>query len=276
MPVSPLKRYRFGGFTLLELIVVLLVLGVIAGISVPVFQRVKENSLKASVDRTLDAAARAGVATCLSDANLPLSAIVAAAADGLSVNGASVETDASSVTVSMSSGNLTATGSVEFSLCASVTTPASITAGATTTTTTIATTTTTVAPTTTTTTTVAPTTTTTVPAELDTSGDESATAPASTGTFTDTSNGLTITRSASSTSAATTTANWEYISVTYDLGSGEVTNTVYKVTGSSVVGVLTRNSNTNVTIALDSSVPFTLTIKYNGKSVGTTYLFPAV
>jgi len=66
------------------------------------------------------------------------------------------------------------------------------------------------------------------------------------------------------------------MSVTYDLGSGEVTDTVYKVAGSSAVGVLTRNSNTNVTIALNSSVPFTLTIKYNGKSVGTTYLFPAV
>jgi fermentation-respiration switch protein FrsA (DUF1100 family) len=111
---------------------------------------------------------------------------------------------------------------------------------------------------------------------LDTSGDESATAPASTGTFTDADNGLTIQRSASSTSAATTTANWEYISVTYDLGDGEVTDTVFKVAGSSTVGVLTRNSNTSVTINLASSVPFTMTIKYNGKSVGTTYIFPAV
>jgi hypothetical protein len=258
------------------LIVVLLVLGVLATVSVPVFQRVKENSLKAAVDRTLDAAARAGVATCRSDENLPLSEIVAAAADGLDVNGASVSTDASSVTVSMSSGSITATGSVEFSLCASVTTPASITSGGSSTTTSTTTTVPSTTTSTTSTTTTVPSTTTTVPTELDTSGDESATAPAETGTFTDTSNGLTIERSASSTSAATTTANWEYMSVTYDLGAGSVTDTVYKVAGPDVVGVLTRNSNTNVTIALGSSVPFTLTIKYNGKSVGTTYIFPAV
>jgi hypothetical protein len=133
---------------------------------------------------------------------------------------------------------------------------------------------TTIAPPTTTTVPSTTTTTTTVPLNLDTSGDESATAPASTGTFTDTANGLTLVRTASSLSADTTTANWEYISVTYNPGSGEVTNTVLKSAGADVVGVLTRNSNKNVTVALTSSVAFTLTVKYNGKSVGTTYLFP--
>lgn len=252
-------RHRSSGFTLLELIVVLLVLGTLSVISVPTFQRVKENSLKRAVDTMLESSARAGEATCLSDPDMSLADVVLAAADGLDRNGATVTTDASSVTVSKSSGSMTAEGSVSFSLCGSTITPASITG----------------APTTTTTTTVASTTT-TVPVNLDTSGDESATAPSSTGTFTDADNGLTIERSASSTSAATTTANWEYISVTYDLGDGEVTDTVFKVAGADVVGVLTRNSNTSVTINLASSVPFTMTIKYNGKSTGTTYVFPAV
>lgn len=246
---------------------VLLVLATLSAIAVPTFQRVKENSLKRVVDTMLESSARAGEATCLSDPDMALADVVLAAADGLDGKGALVTTDASSVTVSKSSGSLTAEGSVEFSLCGSAITPATITGAPATTTTTT---------TTVTTTTVAPTTTTTVPANLDTSGDESATAPASTGTFTDTDNGLTIERTSSSTTAATTTANWEYMSVTYDLGSGEVTDTVFKTTGSNTVGVLTRNSNTNVTISLTSSVPFTLTIKYNGKSVGTTYIFPAV
>jgi len=121
------------------------------------------------------------------------------------------------------------------------------------------------------------TTTTTVPAtvDLDTSGDESATAPSATGTFTDGANGLTIERSTASAQVSTTSANWQYISVTYNPGGGEVTDTVYKTSGSDTVGVLTRNSNTSVTAALSSSIPFTLTVKYNGKSSGTTYIFPA-
>lgn len=112
--------------------------------------------------------------------------------------------------------------------------------------------------------------------DLDTSGDESATAPSSTGTFTDSANNLTIERTSGSTQASTTSANWQYISVTYNPGTGEVTDTVYKTSGADVVGVLTRNSNRSVTIALDSSVAFTMTVKYNGKSTGTTYLFPAL
>lgn len=239
-------------FTLLELIVVLLVLGVLAAIAVPTFNRVKENSLKGVVDTMLEASSRAGEATCLSNMDLPLTDVVAAAADGLDGKGAIVTTGADTVTVAKSSGAMTAEGSVTFTLCGSTITPATITS----------------AP--------ASSTTTTVPAELDTSGDESATAPPSTGTFTDTSNGLTIERASTQMQAATSTANWEYISVTYNPGTGEVTDTVYKTSGADVVGVLTRNSNTSVTIALDSSVAFTLTIKYNGKSTGTIYIFPAI
>jgi hypothetical protein len=132
-------------------------------------------------------------------------------------------------------------------------------------------------PTTTTTTTAAPTTTTTVPPDLNTAETNTATAPASTGTFTDSSVGLTVERTASSVSLSTTSANWDYISVTYNPGSGEVTNTVFKTAGDDVVGVLTRINNRNVTVALSSSVTFTVSVKYNpGRDTATTYVFPAV
>jgi len=77
-------------------------------------------------------------------------------------------------------------------------------------------------------------------------------------------------------SLSTTTANWEYISVTYNPGSGEVTDTVFKTAGANTDGVLTRIDNENVMIALSSSVTFTVSVKYNGRSTGTTYLFPVV
>ena len=80
--------------------------------------------------------------------------------------------------------------------------------------------------------------------------------------------GLTVERTAS---------YWDCISVTYNPGSGEVTNTVFKTDGNDVVGVLTRINNRNVTVALSSSVTFTVSVKYNsGRDTETTYVFPAV
>jgi len=134
------------------------------------------------------------------------------------------------------------------------------------------TTTTTSAPTTT----AAPTTTTTVPPDLNTAETNTATAPASTGTFTDTTNGLTIVRSASSTELSITPANWDYIEVTYDLGSGVVTDRVYKLNSTpATVGVLTRDTPSRLTIQLNSSTGFTLKILYDLKPL-KTYVFPAV
>ena len=130
-------------------------------------------------------------------------------------------------------------------------------------------------PTTTTTTTAAPTTTTTVPPDLNTAETNTATAPASTGTFTDSSVGLTVERTASSVSLSTTSANWDYISVTYNPGSGEVTNTVFKTSGDNVVGVLTRDAPSRLTIQRNSSTGFTLKILYDNEPL-KTYVFPAV
>jgi hypothetical protein len=127
-----------------------------------------------------------------------------------------------------------------------------------------------------TTTTAAPTTTTTVPPDLNTAETNTATAPASTGTFTDTTNGLTIVRSASSTEFSISPANWDYIEVTYDLGSGVVTDRVYKLNSTpATVGVLTRDTPTRLTIQLNSSTGFTLKILYDDKPL-KTYVFPAV
>lgn len=59
-------------------------------------------------------------------------------------------------------------------------------------------------------------------------------------------------------------------------GSGVVSNTVFKSSGPSRVGVLLRESNKRVTVFLPSTQPFTMTVKYNGRSTGTTYVFLAV
>ena len=88
---------------------------------------------------------------------------------------------------------------------------------------------------------------------------------------------LTVERTAPSVSLSTTSANWDCISVTYNPGSGEVTNTVFKTDGNDVVGVLSRINNRNVTVELSSSVTFTVSVKYNsGRDTETTYVFPAV
>jgi hypothetical protein len=76
--------------------------------------------------------------------------------------------------------------------------------------------------------------------------------------------------------ARTNTSNWDYMRVSYTTGDGQVSNTVNRTTGSSVSGVLTRNSTTNVTIGLPSTTAFTLTVKYLSRSSATTYGFNAV
>jgi uncharacterized protein RhaS with RHS repeats len=92
----------------------------------------------------------------------------------------------------------------------------------------------------------------------------------------DSSVDLTVERTASSTELSITPANWEYVEVTYDLGSGVVTDRVYKLNSTpATVGVLTRDAPSRLTIQLNSSTGFTLKILYDNEPL-KTYVFPAV
>jgi len=72
------RRAGRPAFTLLELIVVLLVLGVLAAIAVPTFNRVKENSQVGVVNATLETIKRNAEAIAASDLNMTVSEIVTA------------------------------------------------------------------------------------------------------------------------------------------------------------------------------------------------------
>lgn len=106
-------------FTLLELIVVLLVLGILAAIAVPTFNRVKENATVRVAQTTLEAIDRNGEAIARSDGNASDEAIAAAVESelpdqaGLTVTVGS-GADADKITVTYVRGGITATGSVTF------------------------------------------------------------------------------------------------------------------------------------------------------------------
>jgi type IV pilus assembly protein PilA len=92
-------------FTLLELIVVLLVLGILAAIAVPTFNTVKTNSVKKTAETNAQAIARNANAISASEAG--------GVTDGDHVDTAAGESDAtydaSTDTVSASSGSITCT-----------------------------------------------------------------------------------------------------------------------------------------------------------------------
>jgi len=128
-------------FSLVELIVVLLVLGVMTAIAVPTFGRVTENSVVRAAQTTLEVAARNGEAMARSDQDATDEAIASAVesefadGDGLTVSvgtGAAADT----VTVTQIRGSVVASGAVEFVDGAAVITAAAVTgSGASTTTT---------------------------------------------------------------------------------------------------------------------------------------------
>jgi type IV pilus assembly protein PilA len=102
-------------FTLLELIVVLLVLGILAAIAVPTFNRVKENSVVRVAQTTLEAAARNGEAIAKSDGDATDEQIATLVESEFTAgSGLTVSVNGDTITVSQSNGSATASGSVEF------------------------------------------------------------------------------------------------------------------------------------------------------------------
>lgn len=91
------------------------------------------------------------------------------------------------------------------------------------------------------------------------------------GTFVDSFNGLTITRSANGVTLTFDRANWEFVETNH-----ATTDTLYKVSGPSTVGVNQKNSNTDVSVSLGSGSAFTIRVKFNGGSTGAVYNFLAV
>jgi hypothetical protein len=75
----------------------------------------------------------------------------------------------------------------------------------------------------------------------------------------------------------TGSANWEWITLTYLKNWVPTSHTIYKSAGDgpSRSGALLKVPNTRVIVALASSVPFELTVKFNGRSTGTINSVPA-
>jgi len=113
------RRTRHQAFTLPELVVVLLVLGVTSAIAIPTFRTVRERAVERAAQSTLEAAARSGEAIAASDPDATDELIAAAVEteftddDGRTVTVGTGD-DSDTVTVVHTNGSLTATGSVEF------------------------------------------------------------------------------------------------------------------------------------------------------------------
>jgi prepilin-type N-terminal cleavage/methylation domain-containing protein len=110
------RRSKRPAFTLLELIVVLLVLGILAAIAVPTFAKVKENAVARVVQTTLETIDRNGEAIAVSDyAMSDIEIATAVVAEMTPRAGMTITCDGAVITVEYTNASATATGSVTFS-----------------------------------------------------------------------------------------------------------------------------------------------------------------
>ena len=110
------RRSKRPAFTLLELIVVLLVLGILAAIAVPTFAKVKENAVTRVVQTTLETLDRNGEAIAVSDYSLSDSQIATAVVAEMTPRaGMTITRDGAVITVEYTNASATAAGSVTFS-----------------------------------------------------------------------------------------------------------------------------------------------------------------
>lgn len=118
---------RRSGFTLLELVLVLLLLGIFAGIAVPTFQKVKENAATRSLDTVLASIERNGEAIAVSDPDLSDAQVAAASVEGIvEDDGLTLDVSGTTVTATLVSGSLTLEGGVSFSGGEASVTPAGV------------------------------------------------------------------------------------------------------------------------------------------------------
>ena len=110
------RRSNRPAFTLLELIVVLLVLGILAAIAVPTFAKVKENAVTRVVQTTLETLDRNGEAIAVSDYAMSDSQIATAVVAEMTPRaGMLITRDGAVITVEYTNASATAAGSVTFS-----------------------------------------------------------------------------------------------------------------------------------------------------------------
>lgn len=237
---------RAKAFTLVELIVAIVVLGIITALAVPTYNTVTTNFMVNTVNSSLESIKRAGELECAFKTDSSGSAVAAAAVRDMPEGSMLIDAVDNVVSASLTRSGRTVYGSVTFTDCVG-----SITSG-----------------------TVVPTPSSEVPSTLDTSSSNTAEITAL-GSFNDTSTNSSFERSVSKTTVNFSSANWEYITVSFTDSGVPLENSVYKTSGPSVVGVASRLSNTVVSVDLPANQEFTLTIKYNGRSTGTSYIVRA-
>ena len=98
------------------------------------------------------------------------------------------------------------------------------------------------------------------------------------GTYVDNTNGNAFVRTETDLSSTILGANWEYVEVTYTpVSTGKsVTDRIYRISSDNSNGMLIRLSNKSIRVDLPVSVGFVLKIRYTDKATDTTYNVPVV